>query len=91
LKLLFFFKVNAKEMEVKQYLLRVDYESRNNQSRTDWLRNLGRWAVLQFEGGRKIASWEFTVAAAKIVQSFELGASLDSEEAQNDGDIQGKR
>jgi hypothetical protein len=31
LKLFFFFKIDVKESEVKNYLLRADYESRNNQ------------------------------------------------------------
>jgi hypothetical protein len=52
LKLFFFFKVNPKEREVKEYLLRADYVSRNNLSLEDWLRSLGVGAVPQYGGGR---------------------------------------
>jgi hypothetical protein len=45
LKLFLFFKINVTEFEVKNYLLRADYESRNNQLQADWLKNLGVGAV----------------------------------------------
>jgi hypothetical protein len=81
LKLFSLFKINVTEFEVKNYLLRADYKSRNNQILADWLKNLGVGAVSQLEGGRKITFWEFTVAAQKIVRSLERGGNLDSEEA----------
>jgi hypothetical protein len=85
---LFFFKIHVTEFEVENYLLRADYESRNNQPLAGSLNNLGVGAVSQLEGGRKITFWEFTVAAQKIVRSLERGGNLDSEEAQYDADTQ---
>jgi hypothetical protein len=38
----FFFKVNAKEEEIRQYLLRTDYQSMNNKTLADWFRNFVR-------------------------------------------------
>jgi hypothetical protein len=86
--LFFFFKIHVKEFEVKNYLLRADYESRNNQPLADWLRNLGVEAVSQLEGRRKIPFWKFSVAASKIVGSLERVASIDSEEADHYSYIQ---
>jgi hypothetical protein len=40
LKLFFFFKMGPKEREVKEYLLRADYGSRENLSQEGYLRNL---------------------------------------------------
>jgi hypothetical protein len=88
LKLFLLFKINVTEFEVKNYLLRADYESRNNQPLADWLKNLGVGAVPVLEGGRKITFWEFTVEAQKIVRSLERGGNLDSEEAIPDADTQ---
>jgi hypothetical protein len=45
LKLLFFFKIHVTEFEVKNYLLRADYESRNNPPLADWLNNFEVGAV----------------------------------------------
>jgi hypothetical protein len=45
LKLFFLFKGNLKEREVKEYLIRADYASRDCLSLTDWIRNLGVGAV----------------------------------------------
>jgi hypothetical protein len=87
-QVLFFFKIHIIEYEVKNYLLRADYESRNNQPLADWLNNLGVGAVSQLEGGRKITFWEFSVAASKIVRSLERGALIDSQEATQQSDIQ---
>jgi hypothetical protein len=87
-KLFFFFKIHVTEFEVKNYLLRADYESRNNQPLADWFNNLGVEAVSHLEGCRKITFWEFSIAASKIVRSLESGGSLDSEEAQAQSDIQ---
>jgi hypothetical protein len=88
LKLFLLFKINVTEFEVKNYVLRADYESRNNQPQADWLNRLGVGAVSQLEGGRKITFWEFTGAAQKIVRSLERGGNLDSKEAQSNVDNQ---
>jgi hypothetical protein len=80
LKLLLFIKVNIIELELKQYLLRADYESKNNQQGTDWFRNLGVGAVsqLRVEGGLPFTN---SLLRPKIVQCREHGVSLDLEEA----------
>jgi hypothetical protein len=65
LKLFLFFKVNVKEADAKQTLLRADQESRNNQLLADWLRNIGVRAVSQYGGERKITSWKSTLAQLK--------------------------
>jgi hypothetical protein len=88
LKLFFFFKVNVKEAEIKQFFLRADFESRNNQQLEAWLRNLPVGAVSQYEWSRKTTYWEFTGAEAKIVRSLEPGVSFDSEKAYDDPDLQ---
>jgi hypothetical protein len=88
LKLFFYFKNHVTEFEVKHYLLRANYESRNNQPLADWLRNLGVGAVSLFEGGRKITFWKFSIAAQKIVRSLERGGNLDFEEALSNADTQ---
>jgi hypothetical protein len=85
---LFFFKIHATEFEVKNSLLRADYESRNNQPLADWFNNLGGGAVSHLGGGRKITFWEFSITTQKIVRSLECGGNLDSEEAQSNSDIQ---
>jgi hypothetical protein len=88
LKLFLYFKINVTEFEVKHFLLRADYESRNNQPLADWLKRFEVGAVPLLEGCRKITFWEFTVAAQKIVRSLERGGNLDSEEAISDANTQ---
>jgi hypothetical protein len=53
MKLFFFFKVKRKEREVKEYLIRADYVSRDNLLFEDWLRNLGVGTVPQYGGNKK--------------------------------------